>query len=150
MAPRKTPEELQQARKAAKERQEAAKREEQERLTWLLRSRERTAQLLSVGAALYEEFDKHARKWPTMPVTERQLARVNKFLGAVRDLTDDGADDDFAEGLADFVPAGDLPETRDVVLVLREGMGALGRFEREWEPQWRYVVRASDDDEDDE
>jgi hypothetical protein len=147
--PRKTPAELQEAKKEAQARREAEARARQERLNWLIVAKERTNQLQNVTSGLYDEFDKQARKWPTMPVTERQLGRVNKLLGAVRELLQ-AENDDFVEGLEDFVPAGDLPETRDVVLVLREANDALFRFERIHEPEWRNVRRITAEDDDDE
>jgi hypothetical protein len=138
---RKTPQELLQAKKALEAERRAAERAEQERLDWLLHARERHAQLESVVGGLYDELDKIARKWPTMPVTERQVTRTNKFLGAVRELLVD-EEDEFGGDLADLVPAGDMPETRDVVFILREATDALRRFEREHEPEWRRVQRA--------
>lgn len=138
---RQTPQQLQAAKKAAQAQRETEEREEQERLTRLLENRERHDQLSSVADGLYEEFDKVARKWPSMPITERQLGKVNKVLGSVRDLLKD-EDDEFADALDDFVPAGDMPETRDVVLVLREARDALDRFEREYQSEWRNVQRA--------
>ena len=138
---RQTPQQLQEAKKAAQAQRDAAEREEQERLTWLLLARERHAQLSSVADGLYEEFDKVAKKWPSMPITERQLIKVNKLLGSVRGLLKDEGDE-FADALDDFVPAGDMPETRDVVLVLREARDAMRRFEREYQSHWRNVQRA--------
>jgi hypothetical protein len=138
---RQTPQQLQAAKKAAAAKREAEERKEQEHLTFLILARERHGQLVSVADGLYEEFDKIGRKWPSMPITERQLGKVNKLLGSVRELLKD-EEDEFADALDDFVPAGDMPETRDVVLVLREARDALDRFEREYEPEWRRVRRA--------
>jgi hypothetical protein len=140
---RKTPQELAEARKAAQAAREAEALEEQRHLNWLLEAKERHAQLEDVAIGLYDELDKLAKKWPSMPVTERQLAKANKLLAAVRELLADEGDE-FADGLEDFVPAGDMPETRDVVLVLREAKDALGRFEREHEPEWRRVRRGAE------
>jgi hypothetical protein len=138
---RLTAEELRAAREAKAAERKAAEQEEQERLDWLLHANERHEQLESVAEGLYDEFDKLAKKWPSMPATARQVAAVNKLLGAVRDLLSDEGDE-FADGLEDFVAAGDPPETRDVVLTLREAKDALARFEDEHGSEWRRVVRA--------
>jgi phage terminase Nu1 subunit (DNA packaging protein) len=135
---RKTPQELQEAKKAAQAQREQEEREAQEHQAWIVESKQRHDQLESVANGLYEELDKLARKWPSMPVTQRQLDKVNRLLAAVRELLADEGDE-FADGLEDFVPAGDLPETRDVVLVLREAKDALARFKREYYATWnRY------------
>jgi hypothetical protein len=147
--PRKTPEELADARRArAAERAEAEKREaekreaEEARLEWLIGAKERSEQLQSVCEGYYDELGKQTRKWPTMPVTRRTVDRVNKLLGEVRKLLED-EEDDFAAGLDDIVPAGDLPENRDVVLILREVRDALGRFEQEHTSDWRAIERGT-------
>ena len=139
--PRLTAQELREAKGAREAEREAAERKQQEVLNWLLDARERHDRLESVATGLYEELDKIARKWPTMPVTERQVAKVNKLLGAVRELLKD-EEDEFADELDDLVPAGDLPETRDVVLLLRQASDALQRFEGRHQGKWRNVVRA--------
>jgi protoporphyrinogen oxidase len=138
---RKTQQELQQARKAAQAEREAEEQERQKRLNWLFEAKERHAQLVSVADGLYNELDKLARKWPSMPVTERQVTKVNRLLGAVRQLLEDEGDE-FADALDEVVPAGDMPETRDIVLILREARDALDRFESKYESEWRTVHRA--------
>ena len=139
--PRLTSAELRAARETKEAEHQAEEQAREERLIWLLGAKERHALLVSVAEGLYDELDKLAKKWPSMPATERQVAKVNKLLGAVRKLLSDEGDE-FANGLEDFVAAGDPPETRDVVLVLREAKDALDRFEDEYESEWRNVVRA--------
>lgn len=147
--PRKTPEELAEARRArAAERAEAAKQEAAERdetearLEKMWEAKRRSEQLRNVCDGYYNEIDKQTRKWPTMAVTRRTVDRVNMLLGEVRTLLAD-EEDDFAAGLDDIVPAGDLPENRDVLLILREVRDALGRFEREYAGEWQAIERAS-------
>ena len=124
---RLTPAELQEAKKAAQAAREEEERAEAEHLEWIEMAVERHEQLDSVADGLDDEMDKIARRCPTMAVTERTVTRVNKLLAAVRELLKD-EEDDFAEGLDDIVAAGDPPETRDVVVLLREVKDALQRF----------------------
>jgi hypothetical protein len=124
---RLTPAELQEAKKAAQAAREEEERAQAEFLEWIETAVERHQQLASVADGLYDEMDKIARKWPTMAVTERTITRVNKLLAAVRELLKN-EDDDFADGLDDIVAAGDPPETRDVLVLLREVKDALQRF----------------------
>jgi predicted nuclease with TOPRIM domain len=132
---RKTPQELQEAKRAAQDQREREAREADEDRAWLAEAEQRHDQLENVANGLYQELDKLARKWPSMSITELQLNKVNKLLAAVRQLVaDDG--DEFADGLEDFVPAGDMPETRDAVLVLREARDALQRFARRYGSEW--------------
>jgi len=93
-------------------------------------------ELTSAAAGIYDEIEKLNRKWPTVPVTPRMVARTNKLLGEIRDLLKDD-EDGFIDGLEDIVPAGDQPETRDVVLILREAKDALDRFGNKYQREWR-------------
>lgn len=144
---RRTPQELAAARKvraaereAEREAAEVEARAEAERISWLIEAKDRREQLVSVADGLYEELEKHARKWPTMTVTKRTVERVNMLLGETRKLLE-GENDDFAAGLEDIVPAGDLPETRDVVMLLREVRDALDRFTAAHDSEWDAIER---------
>lgn len=142
MSPRLSSEELAVARqrKAAERQQQEVERarlehEKAERTERVLRILERHQQLASIVDALYEEVSKLSIKWPQMPVSQRTVERTNKAIRAVSELLAD-ENDDFADDIAEFVPAGDLPEGRDVVLLLRELKAALDRYKvrhnREW------------------
>lgn len=137
---RLTPKELQQARQAKEAERQAEAEAAEQRDQWLIAAQERSNQLQSVADGLYEEVDKIARKWPAMPVTERTVTRVNNVLGAIRDLLKE-EEDDFIDGLEDLVPAGDMPETRDVVLTLREARDALDRFDGNYRLEWQRTDR---------
>jgi len=155
---KKTAAELAEARKAAAaERAEAARaraeaeaeseRERAEHDARLRVGREKYRQLVSAARGMYDETDKLSRKWPSMKVTEHAVARTNKLLGETRDLLKH-EQDLFIDGLADIVSAGDPPETRDVVLMLREATDALERYEIRYGSEWAEL--AEDDEEDDE
>lgn len=151
---RLTSEELQTAKKRAGEKRAAEQQliaEERaleqkranERNLWLSEAMQRHNQLASVVHALYDEVDKLSRKWPTMPITPLTLEKTNRAIAAVKDLLKNEGDD-FAEDIAIIVPAGDLPETRDTVLILRQVQAALNRFERKYESEWRKLNRQDD------
>lgn len=131
------------AAKVEAARQAAEEAAEEARVELLMASRDRYRQLDNVVGGLYEEHDKLSRKWPTMPVTQRTVERVNKLLAATRTLLKDD-EDDFVDGLNDIVAAGDMPETRDVVVLLREVKDALGRFDARYQDEWRQIERDYD------
>lgn len=90
-----------------------------------LRNRQKQCELLrSVGGALYEEMDKLSKKAPAEEVTTLALEEVNNFLAQAKVL---GKDDPFIQRLNEFVPAGELPENRDVVFVLKLALEGLKR-----------------------
>lgn len=148
---RLSPEELQVAKKrAAEERAVEQKHKEEERALeqkranehkiWLTEAKQRYDQIESVVRSLYSEIDKLLRKWPTMPISQLTLEKTNKIIRAVRDLLKN-EDDDFVEDITEIVPAGDLPETRDVVLILGQIMAALRRFEEKYRSEWHKIER---------
>lgn len=137
---RLTPKQLQEAKRAKQAERQAEAEAAEAHCEWLTEAKERFGQLTNVADGLYQELDKLAKKWPTMPVTERTVTRVNKLLGAIRGLLEN-EDDDFVDALEDLVPAGDLPETRDVVMTLREAKDALVRFEARYQAPWHRIER---------
>jgi len=146
--------ELQTAKKRASEERAAEQRriaEERaleqkkanERNIWLAEAKQRHDQLESVVQALYIEVDKISHKWPTMPITQLTLEKTNKSIAAVKDLLRNEGDD-FADDIAEIIPAGDLPETRDTVLILRQVQAALSRFKGKYQSEWRKLERQSE------
>lgn len=142
MSPRLSGEELAQARQrraVEREQQEIERarlaREQAERAERALRAHDKYQQLASVVDALYEEVGKLSVKWPQMPVSQRTVDRTNKAIRAVLELLVD-ENDDFVGDIAEFVPAGDPPEGRDVVLLLRELKAALDRYKGRHNHEW--------------
>lgn len=126
--------EAEERERQVRERAEAQKRQ-QERLAALSEMRNRHQQLANVTAALYEELKPLTHKWPTMPVTDLTIAKVNKAVRAVRDLMK-SENDDFVEDINEIVDAGDKPENRDVLLVLTEMRAGLQRFRTKYHREW--------------
>jgi hypothetical protein len=81
--------------------------------------------LNNVASGLYSELDKLCKKSPTESVTDLMLEQVNDLIQAVKALV---AEDSYVQKLKVFVPAGDNPEQRDVLMVLRMLIEGLKRF----------------------
>lgn len=84
--------------------------------------------LKSVADGLYEEMDKLAKKAPVDQATDLVVTHVNDVIEEARELA---ADDRYMQRINAFVPAGDNPEHRDVVLMLRQLRQGLERCHRE-------------------
>jgi hypothetical protein len=81
--------------------------------------------LESVTEGLYEETDKLSKKAPGEQVTELLLDQVNQVIGETKELIEE---DPYVQRMNQFVPAGDRPEHRDVVVILRMVLQGLKRF----------------------
>jgi hypothetical protein len=79
-------------------------------------SQQRLDVIASVVLGLYEEVDKLAKKAAAEQATELLIAEVNEAIKEVLAL---GPNDTPLQRIKPFVPAGDNPEYRDVLLVLR-------------------------------
>jgi hypothetical protein len=91
-----------------------------------LRERERRVDVLEdVSLGLYEELDKLAKKAPADQVTNLVLEQTNEVVREAKELL---SEDPFIKRYKEFVAAGDNPEHRDVVVVLRQIRQGLGRF----------------------
>lgn len=100
------------------------------RLASLEANRNRAEQLESVVAGLYGEMDKLCKKSPADEVTELAMNRVNSAIGRCKELM---AGDEFIDSIDLFVPAGERPEQRDVLLVLGELRQGIRRLSAERE-----------------
>jgi hypothetical protein len=88
--------------------------------------------LASVLAGLYDEIDKLAKKAPADEITELGLRQTNSVISAAKEFL---AGDPFIDEITPFVPAGENPEYRDVLLVLRQlkqGLARWGKDRRGW------------------
>jgi ElaB/YqjD/DUF883 family membrane-anchored ribosome-binding protein len=73
--------------------------------------------LESVSLGLYDEIDKLAKKAPAEPVTDLVFAQMNQVIRETKELVED---DPYVQRLQEFVAAGDNPQHRDAVVVLRQ------------------------------
>ena len=88
--------------------------------------------LSSVSLGLYDELDKLSKKAPAEPVTDLVLTQINDVIREIKELA---KDDTYVQRLNEFVAAGDNPEQRDVVVVLRQLRQGLERFEATIDPR---------------
>ena len=91
----------------------------------LKKAQEKLDLLESVSLGLYEEIDKLAKKAGAEEVTALVLEQVNDVIREARELV---LDDPYIKRYHEFVPAGNNPQHRDVVLVLRQIRQGLERF----------------------
>lgn len=94
--------------------------------------------LTSVAIGLYEEADKLSKKAPAERVTDLMLEQVNDVIRETKELI---TNDTYVQRLNEFVAAGDNPELRDVVVVLRQLRQGMQRYE-----QWlsSFQLKASE------
>ncbi len=85
------------------------------------------AALKSFTQGLYDEMDKLQKKAPSAGLSDLATKRVNRAIKDAKELM--GTYDSYVSELSEFVPAGDNPEVRDAVLVLREILQALERLD---------------------
>lgn len=134
---KKTKEELAAARAARK-----AKKEEEEKQSEIkfendlkhlnelkldyLEKRRLYTLIVSDLDGFYEEIDKLTKKSPADSVTDLQLEIVNDIIEMVKKILND---DEFISKVNKFIPAGDNPAYRDVIVILRRLKQGLKRFE---------------------
>jgi len=80
--------------------------------------------LQSVAAGLYDEADKLSKKAPAESASDLMLEQVNDIIRETRELLQG---DVYVQRLKEFVPAGNNPQLRDVVVVLRQIRQGMGR-----------------------
>ena len=96
------------------------------KLRQLREKKQRVELLQSVSLGLYEEMDKLAKKAGADQVTDLALEQINDFIRDAKDLM---AEDPYVQKCKEFVAAGDNPEYRDVVVVMRQLRQGLERLE---------------------
>lgn len=85
--------------------------------------------LKSVVEGLYVEIDKLTKKAPAELVTELALEQINNVIKDTKDLMQD---DPYIQNLKEFVPAGDMPQLRDTLIVLGQVKQGLSRASGHW------------------
>jgi hypothetical protein len=90
--------------------------------------RDQLTLLDSVSHGLYDEIDKLAKKAPAEPVTDLALEQINDVIRETKQLVQS---DPYIRRLNEFVAAGDNPQHRDAVIVLRRIRQGLERFGRQ-------------------
>lgn len=139
---KQTPEQLNAARRLKREEDAASRYSEQEeqarvreRRSLVEVLRKQHGDLVSRVTGLYDEMDKLAKKFPTMPVTDLIFDKTNRAITVVKEFVGGpateflGEDDPFLAEVKLFVRDGELPQHRDVVMTLRDLRDALSRAE---------------------
>lgn len=85
--------------------------------------------LTSVTDGLYIEIEKLTKKAPSEQVTQLALEQINDVIKDTKNLL---KADPYIEKLNIFVPAGDLPELRDTLVILRQVKQGLERANNNW------------------
>jgi hypothetical protein len=114
-------------REAKEARERAAEQEAGEAMLLLASKREAFPALESELLGLYDEIDKLAKKAPNEPVTNLQLKIINNVISKSKAML---AGDTFIDEVEIFVAAGDNPEYRDALTVLRQIRQGLDRFRK--------------------
>lgn len=92
-------------------------------------SKQQHALLSSVLEGLYEEIDKQCKKAPGELITDLGLEQVNDIIKAIKELA---KDDPYVQKQKEFVAAGDNPQLRDVIIVLKQLAQGLEREKSAW------------------
>jgi hypothetical protein len=74
---------------------------------------------------IYEEIDKLCKKAPREPASDLQTKVVNRLIKRNKRFL---VGDSMIDEMSSFIPAGDNPEYRDVLTVLRQLRQGLSRF----------------------
>ena len=82
--------------------------------------------LESVSAGLYDETDKLAKKAAVDEITDLALSQVNDLIREAKEFL---VKDPYVQKYNEFVAAGNNPQYRDVVMVLRQIRQGLDRFQ---------------------
>lgn len=110
----------------------------QSQLTGITTEASELSALQSVALGLYEELDKLTKKSPVEAVTDFVLAQLNDVIRETRRLV---RDDPYVQKLKEVVAAGDNPEQRDALVMLRQARQGLERHQRRIEPEIK-ILRA--------
>jgi hypothetical protein len=81
--------------------------------------------LQSVSSGLYDEIDKLSKKAPAEKVTDLVLKQMNEVIKESKELV---TEDAYVQRQQEFIPAGDNPQHRDAVVVMRQIIEGLKRF----------------------
>jgi hypothetical protein len=125
MSPRLSSEELKKARE--KKKRERDEMDRQERLEEIehIKTRIKLEQISSELDGLYEELDKIYKKAPEEQISSLTVENVNALIKDTKEIINE---DPYIDRVKEFVPAGDNPEYRDVIMVLRQLKQGLKRF----------------------
>jgi len=131
MSPRLTPQELKRAKE--RKRKEREKMLKQQRIAKKeeIKTKIKWKQISSELNGLYEELDKIYKKAPEEQISDLTVENVNQLIKDTKEII---KEDPYIERIEQFVPAGDNPEYRDAIVVLKQLRQGLDRFQRSYMP----------------
>lgn len=92
--------------------------------------------LESVSKGLYDEIDKLSKKAPSERVTDILLEDINEVIKDTKDLVEG---DRYIQRIKQFVAAGDNPEHRDAIVVMKNIRQGLDRFKTKLTPLIKQI-----------
>lgn len=125
MNPRPTPQELRKAKERRKKEREEMESQQRKLRIEEIKTRINWMQISSELNGLYEELDKIYKKAPAEQISDLTVENVNQLIKDTKGIIED---DPYINRVKEFVPAGDNPEYRDVIVVLRQLRQGLDRF----------------------
>jgi hypothetical protein len=138
MNPRLTPQELKDAReRKKKERAEIMKQQKIKRINEI-KTTIKWEQISSELDGLYEELDKIYKKAPEEQISSLTVENINQLIKDTKDII---RDDQYITHIKPFVPAGDNPEYRDAIIILKQLRQGLDRFKK------GYILRYEEVDD---
>lgn len=123
---------IRQARAEKLEQIRKAKEATQSALEILTTESSGLAALQSVSLGLYEELDKLTKKAPAEAVTDFVLSQLNDVVSETKKLA---VSDAYVQKLHEVVAAGDNPEQRDALVILRQARQGLERHKAQIDPK---------------
>lgn len=131
MSPRPTPEELRKAKDQKKKEMEEQEKELQAKRKEHVKLKIRWEQISSELDGLYIEIDKLYRKAAAEQVSTLTVENVNVLIKDTKEII---TADPYIDRIKAFVPAGDNPEYRDVIIILRQLRQGLDRIKTSYLP----------------
>lgn len=133
MNPRLTAQELKEAKERKRiEREEFEKQQRLQRIE-VIKNKIKWEQISSELDGLYEELDKIYKKAPEEPISDLTVENINQLIKDTKDII---IDDPYIERIKSFVPAGDNPEYRDAIIILKQLRKGLDRFKKGYMPRY--------------
>ena len=121
MSPRPTSKELKMAKEKEQLRQQRIVRKQ------VIKTKIKLKQIESELDGLYQELDKICKKAPQEEISDLTVENANQLIKDTKEIM---KEDPYIELIKEFVPAGDNPEYRDAIVVLRQLKNGLARFNK--------------------
>lgn len=129
MSPRLTSQELRMARERKRKENEEMLRRQRIARKQEIKTKIKWNQISSELDGLYEELDKIYKKAPQEQISDLTVENVNQLIRDTKEIIEE---DPYVERIKEFIPAGDNPEYRDTIVVLKQLRKGLDRFKQSY------------------